>query len=116
VSPDPYGNWPPDTRDLWLLHGTMGAPIGGVDEDGAGRYVLLRLAAKRNHSDTQDDRTYLLGLDEVVSVLSGLISLGNVAFGRDALREAMAVALHMSDEDRREAAREAAQRLREDMP
>lgn len=116
MSPDPFDNWPPATDALWLLHGTMGAPIGALDEDGAGRYVLLRLAAKRNHGDEQDDRTYLLGLEQVTSVLSGLISMGTTAFGREALTEAMAMALNMTPEDRRAAAAEAARRLAEDSP
>lgn len=107
------GDWPPPNDAIWLLHGTMGAPIGALGEDGAGRYVLLRLAAKRNHGTEQDDRTYLLGIDEVASVLSGLITMGNAAFGRDALQDAMAAHLRLTDDDRRAAAMDAAERLRD---
>jgi hypothetical protein len=101
---------------MWLVHGSMGAPIGGLDDEGAGRYVLLRIGAKRNHSSDQDDRTYLLGIDEAASILSGLISLGNMAWGRDALTDAMASALHMTEDDRRAAAEAAIERLRGDTP
>jgi len=113
---DPLADWPPEADHLWLVHGTMGAPIAGLDGDGAGRYVLLRIGAKRNHGTDQDDRTYILGLEELTSILSGLISMGSVAFGRDALTEAMATALHLTPADRQAAARAAAARLAEDTP
>lgn len=111
-----WPDWPPEAGDTWVVHGTMGAPVNGLDADGAGAYVLLRIGARRNLGDDQDDRTYVLGVTEAASILSGIISMGNLAWGRDALQDAMAAALHMTDEDRRAAAREAARRLAEDAP
>lgn len=111
---DAQDNWPPSAEDLWLVHGTMGAPIGGMGPEGVGRFVLLRVAATRNHDMGEDDRTYVLGLEELTSILSGLITMGNTAFGRDVLVDAMGDALGMTPEDRQAAARAAAQRLRDD--
>lgn len=105
--------WPPSPEDVWHVHGTMGAPAGGVSSDGVGIYALLRLAARRNNGAEESDTTYALGLEETASVIGGLISVANAAFGRQALQDAMAAALHMTDEDRRRAAREAAERLQE---
>lgn len=113
---DPWGDGPPGAGDLWLVHGSMGTIMAGIDPSGGGRYVLLRIGSRRNHHDTQDDRTYALGLEETASIVSGLISLGNLAFGRAALTEAMATELGMTQDDRREAAAEAARRLAEDTP
>ena len=112
---DAWQDWPPPAEAMWLVHGTMGAPVAGLDEDGGGRYVLLRIGARRNHGADQDDRTYVLGVREAASILSGIISVGNAAWGRDAMAEAMAEALHLTDEDRRAAAEDAARRLRDDL-
>lgn len=111
---DPRTGWPPEPGDLWLVQEAMGAPVAAVDESGTDRYVILRLAARRNHSPEARATSYVLDLAQTTSVLGGLITLGNVAFGRDAMVQAMAEALDLSPEDRRAAAREAAQRLADD--
>lgn len=110
----PADEWAGVDDHLWLVNAVMGTVVAAADTTGAGRYVLLRVAATLNHEGTESDRTYALGLTEVASVLSGLISLGSAAFGREAMTDAMADALHMTEDDRRQASREAVRRLRED--
>jgi len=89
----PQVDFPP-AIDLWLLHGSMGTAVMTAD----GPRVFMRLAARLNHGDEQDDRTYVLDQGQVTHVIAGLMQMGWSAFGRRSLMEGMAEHLGVPDD------------------
>lgn len=76
--------WPPPEDQIWLVHGTKGAVVRGVDLDGAERTsVAIAIEARLNLDprDVEDQRTYVLDAPDLVELLAGLMLCGNQAFG-----------------------------------
>ena len=75
---------------LYLVHEIAGAAVAFAAENGAGRAVAVTLGARLNRSGDELRATYLLTLDDVVALIAGLMESGEIAYGRDVLRRAMA--------------------------
>lgn len=93
------GGHPSNAEALWLVHGTMGSVVEVRHANGERATMLaVRVGSRLNRPDDEavtDDRTYVLGLDEAVGLLSGLMQGSNAAFGRAAVMSAMADELHI---------------------
>lgn len=90
---NPWDGWPPPAESLWLVDGTMVATVmtRNADDTGdVGAQVAMRLGSRLNLSGASDDRTFVLGLDEVAGLIGALMGAGNQAFGRGAMVAAMA--------------------------
>jgi hypothetical protein len=96
-----FANWPPPLDEVWLVHGTMGKVVRAREVTGeVVAAVAVRIGSALNLDGTEDDRTYVLGVDELVGLLGGLMRCGHEAFGQGTLMSAMADSLGISPQDR----------------
>jgi poly(3-hydroxybutyrate) depolymerase len=85
---------------VWLVDEVSVAVLEATEPTGERvRVVAVRLDGMLNNADVADERTYVLGLDEVARLLSGLMAAGNHAFGRAAVVAAMADTLGVADDE-----------------
>jgi hypothetical protein len=92
--------WPPPADELLIIDGTMVSPATGVNDDGASPVVLVRMGAHLPGSDVaaEHDVTYVVDIERVAGLLTGLIGSAHAAFGRGAVQRLVADSLGISPE------------------
>jgi hypothetical protein len=91
----------PLPEDLWLVRGSMGGVIQGIDSHNEhATLVMMRLQSVENGGDRTDDRIYLLDLENCAQLMAGLQTVTGTAWSRSVVLDAVADALGISVEDK----------------
>jgi hypothetical protein len=83
-------------EDFWVITQTSGAPVELMSTEGdLQRAVMMRIHAENAGTDDTSDLAYVLDLDDVARLISGLMEMAQHVWGPKALQVAMAEVLNI---------------------